>query len=134
MLTFHGTFAIVFLCYFYVILKKKKKQEMGGENISIIKIYIQQWRLETFQPEDAVQKTTLHRLKFFFANFIELISLFFKFNIKLKKKIFWVLRPKWILVCVSEGRNSKLILVTLQSLRWKSIIFHNESAYPMRKS
>ena len=69
-----------------------------------------QWRLVTFQPEDAVQ-STLHFLKFYFnlsffflqiSSNTALFSLFFKFNIRFFKNIFWDLRSKRILLCVSK--------------------------------
>ena len=52
-----------------------------------------QWRLVTFQPGDADQKSTLHFLKFYFnlrffvqiSSNTALFSLFFKFIIRLKK-------------------------------------------------
>ena len=94
----------------------------------------------TSQPEDAVQKSTLHFLKFYFnlrfflhiSSNMASFSLFFKFNIRFKKNIFWDLRPKQILFCVSQ----ELIIVTLtpQSPRWKLTILHNEPACPIRKS
>ena len=98
----------------------------------------------TFQPGYTVQKSTLHFLKFYFnfslfsqvsSNTVS-FSLFFKFSIKLKKNVFWDLRPKRTLLCVSEGRSQKLIHVTStpQSLRWKSTIFHNVSVCPIRRS
>ena len=31
-----------------------------------IQLYIGHWRLVTFRPEDAIQKSTLHFLKFYF--------------------------------------------------------------------
>ena len=95
----------------------------------------------SFQPGDAVQKIILHFLKFYFnlRFFFQIssntasYSLFFKFNIRFLKNIFWDHGPKRILLCVSEGRSRKLNLVTStpMSLRWN---FHNESACPIRKS
>ena len=85
---------------------------------------LNQWRLVTFQPGDAVQKTTFIFWNFIliFAFFLQissntaLISLFFKFNIRFLKNIFWDLRLKWILLCVSEGRSQKLILASYDLL------------------
>ena len=97
-----------------------------------------------FSTRDAIQKSIVHFLKFYvnFRVFLQIstntasFSLFFKFNIRLKKNLFWDLCPKPILLCVSEGRSQKLNLVTLtpHSLRWKSTNFHDESACPIRKS
>ena len=64
-------------------------------------------------------------------------SLFFKFNIRFKNiYIFCALCPKRILLCVNKSMSQKLNLVTStpHSLRWKSTIFHNELACPIRKS
>ena len=57
-------------------------------------------------------------LKFYFNIFLQIssneatFSLFFKFNIRFKKNIIWDLRPKRILLCVSEGRSQKVNLLT----------------------
>ena len=93
-----------------------------------IYINIYQWRLVTFQTGDAVQKNNLHFLKFYFnlrfflptSSNTSSFSLFFKFNIRFKKKN--IMGPS------SQTDIAVCELVTTQSLRWKSTIVHNESA------
>ena len=66
---------------------------------------------------DFVQKSILYFLKFyfnlrFFLHISSNTASFFKFNIRFKKNIYCELRPKRILLCVSESRSQKLNLVT----------------------
>ena len=70
-----------------------------------------------FSTRGCCPKNNLHFLKFYFnfCFFLQMsntasFSLFFKFSIRFLKNIFWVLRPKWILLCVSDDRIQKLIL------------------------
>ena len=83
-----------------------------------------QWWLVTFQPGDAVQKTTFSFWNFIliFAFFPKIspntasFSLFFKINIRFLKNIFWDLRSKWVRLCVGEKMSLKLILATYDLL------------------
>ena len=85
-----------------------------------------------FQSGDAVQKSTLHFLKFyfnlgfFFADFIEYVLRHFRYfsNLKLdfEKIYFGTSAPNRIQLCVSEGRSQKLIIVTLTPQSPKSIV------------
>ena len=76
-----------------------------------------QWQMVTFQSGDAVQ---FHFLKFYFnfRFFLQIsqntasFSVFFKYKIRYLKNKFSDLRPKRILICVSEGRSQKLHLMT----------------------
>ena len=52
-------------------------------------------------------------LRFFICKFHRIHFRYFSnLTLDLKKNIFWDLRPKRILLCVSEGRSQKLNLVT----------------------
>ena len=97
-----------------------------------------------FSTRGCCPKIILHFLKFYFifAFILQIssntasFSLFFKFKFRFFLNIFWDFRPKRILLCVSEGRSQKLFLwlKLSQSLNWKSTLFHNEPACPIRKS
>ena len=110
----------VLLCFSFLVILDVYRSSKVNTPLTTAKEYLYQWRLVTFQSGDAVQK-----IPFIFWNFISIFafflqissktvsfSLFFKFNIRFFKNIFWDLRPKRILLCVSEGRSQKLNLVT----------------------
>ena len=113
-------------------------------DILYILVYIYQWRLVIFQPRDAVQKSTLYFLKFylnlrsFFANFIEFRRHHFGYisNLILDYLKIYFKTPApngyWCFVWVRVGIKKNLVTWSSQSL--KSTIFHNKSAYPIRKS
>ena len=78
-----------------------------------------------FSTGGSCPQNYLHFLKFYFnlrffflpiSSNMASFSLFFKFNFRFLKNIFWDLRPKWILRCVSEDRSQKLILASYDLL------------------
>ena len=102
---------------------------------------------------DAVQKSILHFWKYYFnlRLFLQISSnmasflVFFKFNIRFFKSIFWDLRPKRILHCVSEGKSQKFNLVTNSTVpemeidnlpQWISLSYRkilNKASYDLSK-